>query len=92
VTPGRDYWLRVLNPYSRQGYKRGLVDAGEVILVNDQTAHEVHLPRPSASGHWARADLLPALEPADHDLDSEERRGILYSMTRPGTERQELSA
>jgi hypothetical protein len=83
---GRDYWRMVLSPYARDGYRRGVLDDAEVVLVNEAGA-EAHIRRPQAG--WLAASLVvPALEP--DDLDTEERRGIVYVMQR-GRERQELS-
>jgi hypothetical protein len=83
---GQDYWLRALAPYAQDGYRRGLLDDLEVVLIGDDGA-EVHLSRPSAG--WFPASLVvPALEPDDHD--PEELRGIRYVMQR-GRERQELN-
>lgn len=89
TTSGTAYWLTTLRPLARDGYKRGVLTDLEVVLINEATEHEVHLPRPRADG-WSRADLLlPAIEP--DDVDPELRRGITYLM-KAGKDRMELSA
>ena len=85
---GRDYWLRVLTPYARDGYERGLLDDHEVVLFNEVGA-EVHLSRPQA-GCLPVSLVVPAFDGTE-DGDQEERRGVLYTMRR-GRERAELSA
>jgi hypothetical protein len=88
VTPGRDYWLRVLSPYVRDGYHYGMLDDLEVVLVNEIGA-EVHLPRPSAAWHLP---LLPSLDGLDGDRDTEATtRGVKWLM-QVDRDRMELTA
>lgn len=82
---GRDYWLTVLRPFARDGFRTGTVDDLEVVLLNEAGA-EVHLPRPSAGWH------VPVLPSLDHtaDADLEASRGLRYLM-KVGSNRLELS-
>jgi len=84
---GRDFWLATLRPYARDGYRRGVLDDEEVVLL-DEAGNEARLPRPSAA--W-RVPLLPSLDALDGDADTEATtRGVKWLM-QVGKDRMELS-
>jgi len=89
MSDGVAYWRQVFAPLAQRGYRRGVLDDLEVVLVNE--VDEIHIPRPSAFG-WSRADLVVSvLEGDDVDPDDPARRGIVYSMRAPSGDRMELS-
>jgi hypothetical protein len=59
---GAQYWLLVLGPFARDGYRRGLLDRREIVLF-DVDGREVHLPRPQTG--WLDVTAIRLLDAAD---------------------------